>query len=163
MIEVCPIFSAEYSRGPYCLCSLVYSVVCTPTLRNQKHVVDETYPPHCSVTLRLTDLLPFEVDLTSCYLLPIMMSKAHVALRFPPLNLSLITPACGSPTLKTCHSGDRSPQDYLFSVHVFNPSIRLPDTDHPVSRARQYVLPSRKNLTDTTFSVQLADLVPFLR
>jgi len=100
---------------------------------------------HCSVTLRLTDLLQFVADSTRCYhLLPIMTSKAHVALCFClwqsySENLPL--------------SGDHSPQDHLFSVHMFNPSIRLPDTNHPISRARQYVLPSHKNLTDPTHSV----------
>jgi len=70
---------------------------------------------HWSVTLRLTDLLPFVAGSTRCYhLLPIMTSKVHVALRFRlwqsySENMRL--------------SGDHSPQDYLFSVHVFNPSI----------------------------------------
>jgi len=53
-----------------------------------------------------------------------MTRKAHVALRFPPLDLSLI-----APRLRQSHSeymqlsGGCSPQGYLFSAHVFNPSI----------------------------------------
>jgi hypothetical protein len=144
MIEVRPIFSAEYSHGPYCLCSLVYSVVCTLTLRNQRHVVDETCPPHRSSTICgrldkvLSSIANYDEQSPCCPLLP-------------PSQLGIDHPHLGQSYSENMPlSGDYSPKDYLFSMHVFNPSIRLPDTDCPISRARQYVLPSCKNLTDST-------------
>lgn len=108
---------------PLLFMSLVYSVVCTLTIKNKKHEVDQTYPPCCSLTLRLIDLPPFVADSTRHYhLSPIVTSKDHVALRFPPLILSLDAPRlCQSDSEYMSFARGRSPQDYLFSAHTFNP------------------------------------------
>lgn len=73
-------------------------VVCTIVLQ---HLAEQASPPHCALTLRITDIPPFVAESVTRYALSrATTSEADLSLHIPFLRL---------------------PEDYLFNAHVFNP------------------------------------------